>query len=80
MFDSYESPLAKQYERMKGIKVKPSVLVQTYIEAEESAVISERGRAYYKGSCENIVNGLEGVTKDVPSDFLEIYDKLKAFL
>lgn len=86
VWNSFSSELAIKYLSKLNKKVSPGVLVQPYIEADESSVIKyndgELNVSYIKGPCSKIVNGdkdvLHGERKET-KDFLEMFKKIQEF-
>lgn len=76
VFDSFSSELALQYKKMSKKDIKPAVLVQPFLKADESAVVSSLGSAYCIGDASLIVQGADGVLKDAPSEYIDLYIKI----
>lgn len=67
VWNSFSSETALNYLKRLNKEIKPGILIQNFVKADMSYVIKHNEEetyiSYFKGDCENIVNGNSGVEK-----------------
>lgn len=80
VFNSFNSDVAKEYFEITKKEIKPAVLVQPFIKADESAVVGLNSSSFFKGDCSNIVLAKEGVMKGAPQEYIDLFNNIKEVL